>query len=44
MGAHWFQISVTCIKERIVCREEKKVGGREGGKIVILPKSTSTDP
>ena len=43
MGAHWFQISVTCFKEKIVFREEKKwEGGRGGGgKIVILPKSTS---
>ena len=42
MGAHWFQISVTCIIEKIVFREEKNwEGGRGGGKIVILPKSTS---
>ena len=41
MGAHWFQISVTCIKEKIVCGEEKNWEGGRGGKIVILPKSTS---
>ena len=27
LGAHWFQITVTCIKERIVGRDKKWGGG-----------------
>ena len=38
LGAHLFQITVTCVKQRIVGRE--KNGG--GGKKVILSTSTST--
>ena len=37
LGAHLFQITVTCVKQRIVGR--KKNGG---GKKVILSTSTST--
>ena len=43
IGAHWFQTTVTCIKERIACRDEKKHWeGGSRGKIVILSASTST--
>ena len=31
IGAHWFQITVTCVRQRIVGRDGKKVKkGREG--------------
>ena len=40
LGAHWFQITVTCVKQRIVGKEKIGKGGE--GKIVILPTSTST--
>ena len=43
IGAHWFQITVTCVKERIVGKDEKRPKNWEGaGKIVILSTSTST--
>ena len=42
LGAHWFQITVTCVKQRIVGKEKKQGAGKGGVKIVILSTSTST--
>ena len=42
LGARWFQISVTCVKERVVGGDKKNREGGRGDKIVILSTSSSS--